>query len=249
VPFDHLAAPMLHAPPRGARPVVLCVEDDETQLAYLGEHLDAAGYEVAAANSAKATDVALAEAVPHAILLDLGLPDVDGVELCRRLVTWPGCPVIVVSAERFEERMIAALDAGARDYVTKPYSLPLLEARLRAALRDTDPARRTIVGDVLVSGDVVLDSGAHELAIADTSVHLHARGFAVLEMLLRNAGQLLPYAVLVGRRRGEPVTEAETQALRIVISRVRKALGTGPRRPQIVTEARIGYRLVGPEQE
>jgi two-component system KDP operon response regulator KdpE len=247
VPFDHLAAPVLHAPARGARPVVLCVEDDETQLAHLGEHLDAAGYDVTTATSAKATYLALAEAVPHAILLDLGLPDVDGVDLCRRLVAWPGCPVIVVSAERFEERMIAALDAGARDYVTKPYSAPLLEARLRAALRDTDPARRAIVGEVLVAGDVVLDSGAHELAIDDEPVHLHARGFAVLEMLMRNAGQLLPYAVLVGKRRGEPVTEAETQALRIVISRVRKVLGTGPRRPQIVTEARIGYRLVGPE--
>ena len=227
--------------------MVLCVEDDAAQLAYLTEHLEAAGYDVTAAASGKATDLAIAEAVPHVILLDLGLPDIDGVDLCRRLVAWPGCPVIVVSAERFEDRMIAALDAGARDYVTKPFSAPVLDARLRAALRDTDPARRTIAGDTLTSGDIKLDSGAHVLRIDGQPVHLHARGFAVLELLLRNAGQLLPYAVLVGKRRGEPVSESETQALRIVVSRVRKAIGVGPGRPHIATEARVGYRLVGPE--
>lgn len=229
------------------RPVVLCVEDDPAQRVFLAEHLDAAGYHVVTAADGAAAAAALLDTVPHVILLDLGLPDIDGVELCRRVVEWPGSPVIVVSAERLEDRMVAALDAGARDYVTKPFSPVVLAARLRATLRERAPERRTLTGDVLTLGDVVLDVGAHELRLAGEVADLHARPFAVLEQLLRHEGTLLPYAVLVGRRRGDAVTESETQALRIVVSRIRKVLGTGPDRPVLLTEPRVGYRLVAPE--
>ena len=237
MPSDHIAAP-----------VVLCIDDDTAHLARLTEQLAADGYAVTTATTGKAVDAALAEALPHVIVTELHLPDIDGVELIRRLAAWPGCPVLAVGCEYADQRIVDALDAGARDYVTKPFSWPVLAARLRAALRDGGSARGTAAGDVCTAGAVVLDAGAHELRVAGAAVHLHARGFAVLEMLMRNTGELLPYGVLVGKRRGEAVAHSETQALRIVVSRIRKALGTGPDRPRIVTQARVGYRLVAPDR-
>ena len=248
MPFEHLVRPAMQERPSGSeRTVVLCIEDDAAQRVYLTEHLEAAGYDVITAADGAAASAVLRDTVPHVILLDLGLPDIDGVELCRRLVEWPGSPVLVVSADRLEERMVAALDSGARDYVTKPFSPAVLAARLRGALRDHAPARRTLTGDVLALGDVVVDVGAAELRVDGETVPLHARPFAVLEQLLRHEGVLLPYAVLLGKRRGDPVTESEAQALRVVVSRIRKALGTGPRRPAVLTESRVGYRLAAPE--
>lgn len=234
-------------PDDSARMTVLCVEDEPGQRAFLTEQLEAAGYHALAVADGASADEALVATRPHAILLDLGLPDVDGVELCRRLAAWPGCPVIVVSAERLEDRIVAALDAGARDYVTKPFSSPVLTARLRAAIRDHSPTRRTLTDDVLRLGDVSLNVGAHELRVAGAPVELHARPFAVLEQLMRYEGMLIPYAVLIGKRRGDRVTNSETQALRIVVSRIRKALGSGPHRPRVDTEPRVGYRLVAPD--
>ena len=240
--------PVMQArPDDSGAPLILCIEDDAAQRVFYAEHLTADGYEVITAGDGAAADAALAERVPHAVLLDLGLPDVDGVALCQRLARWPGAPVLVVSADRLEQRMIAALDAGASDYVTKPFSPAVLAARLRATLRDHAPDRRVLSDDVLSAGDIVLDVGAHEVRVDGEPVYLHARPFAVLEQLLRQQGALVPYAVLAGKRRGEPVSESEVQALRIVASRIRKAIGTGPRRPALVTEPRVGYRLVVPD--
>jgi two-component system KDP operon response regulator KdpE len=248
MPFEHLVRPAMRGRPSSADgPVVLCIEDDAAQRVLLCERLEASGYVVHAAVNGAAAELAVAGVIPHAILLDLGLPDIDGIELCRRLVVWPGSPIIVVSADRLEERVIAALDAGASDYVTKPFSPAVLEARLRAVLRERNPGRRTLDGEVLTVGDLVLDAGSHELIADGERLQIHTRPFALLEVLMRNEGVLLPYAVLVGRRRGDRVTKSETQALRIAISRVRKAIGTGPQRPSVVTEPRVGYRLVGPE--
>ncbi|HWL41372.1 MAG TPA: response regulator transcription factor [Ilumatobacter sp.] len=245
--FEHLARPVVRAWPGSTdAPTILCVDDDPAQRMFLAEHLEAAGYRVVAVADGSGAAAALVDTTPHAILLDLGLPDIDGVELCHRLVEWPACPVIVVSADLREHRMVEALDAGAVDYVTKPFSPAVLEARLRVALRERDPARRIVSGDVLRVGDVVLDAGSHEVTVGGVVTHLHARPFALLEQLMRHEGLLLPYAVLVGKHRGDALSEPETQALRIAISRVRKALGAGPERAQVLTEPRAGYRLVGP---
>lgn len=248
MPFEHLVRPAMHARPSDwARHTVLCVEDSPAQRTVLTEQLEDAGYDVVAVGDGAAAESALIGATPHAILLDLGLPDVDGVELCRRFVEWPGCPVIIVSAERLEDRIVAAFDAGARDYVTKPFSAAVLVARLRAAIRDHSAVRRTLSDDVLSLGDVTLDVGAHELRIGGQRIDLHARPFALLEQLMRHEGVLIPYAVLAGQRRGDTISESETQALRIAISRIRKALGTGQERPRLDTEPRVGYRLVAAE--
>lgn len=249
MPFEHLVRPAMQANAGVAeRPVVLCVEDDAKQSGHLVQRLIGAGYDAVAVDHGAAAEAALIDTAPHAILLDLGLPDIDGLELCRRFVEWPACPVIVVSADLVQDRIVAALDLGARDYVTKPYNTEVLIARLRAALRDRSPARRVLTDDILTLGDVTLDIGAHELHVAGRPVPLHARPFALLEQLLRHDSMLLPYAVLVGKRRGDPVGDADLRALRIAIGRVRKALGTGPHRPIVATEARVGYRLLPPAE-
>lgn len=247
MPLEHLGRPAMQARPDDAgAPTVLCVEGDPAQRVFFSEHLGVEGYDVVTVADGAAAEAAISERVPHAVLLDLALPDIDGVVLCRRLATWPGSPIIVVSAERSEQRIIAALDAGASDYVTKPFNVAVLAARLRATLRDRTLSRRVLSDEVLAAGDLVLDVGAHEVRVAGEPVQLHARPFAVLEQLLRHQGAPVPYAVLAGKRRGQPVTRSETQALRIVTSRIRKAIGSGPGRPAIVAEPRVGYRLVVP---
>lgn len=232
----------------GERPVVACVEDDQEQRALLAEYLERSGYHVEVASTGAAAVALLADLQPDAMLVDLGLPDADGVELCQRFSTWPACPIVVISADHREDRIVAALDAGASDYVTKPYSTTVLAARLRAAMRDRDPAQRTLVAEVVELGDLVLDIGAHQVFVEGQLVDLPARPFAVLELLARNEGGLVPFAALVGRRRGEAPTSEDLRALRIAVSRIRKALGSGPHRPIIVTEQRVGYRLLAPDQ-
>ncbi|HWL43099.1 MAG TPA: response regulator transcription factor [Ilumatobacter sp.] len=226
--------------------LVLCIEDDLAQQEYLAELLQDLGYAVLRAVSGAKARAAVADVRPDAVLLDLGLPDIDGVELCRRLTFWPAAPIVVVTADFLEERIVAALDAGACDYVTKPFSEPVLAARLRAAIRDSDPTRHMPHGEVLRVGDVSLDTGTYELSIGGERVALPARPFTVLKHLMRHEGVLLPYSILSGKHRSDPVSGAEAQAVRIVISRLRKTLGEGPQRPRLVTEPRIGYRLVGP---
>jgi len=226
--------------------VVLIVEDDPAQRAALERALSRAGYPVAVA----ATGTELRELAEHhpaaLVLVDLGLPDVDGIELCRRLAVWPGSPIIVVSGDGDERTMVAALDAGATDFVAKPFRREELLARVRAALRERSQRARP-PEEVLTVGDVVVDASAHEVTLAGRPADFSARQFSVLEQLMRNEGRLVTHAALTGRPRGEEPTPSELGALRIVISRVRKLLGTGPDRPVIATEAHVGYRLLAPE--
>jgi two-component system KDP operon response regulator KdpE len=250
MPLEHLDRPSMRAPSGGSLDrQVLVVEDDPTQQQLIADQLERHGYHVEVAASGAAAQQALGSLHPDAAIVDLGLPDTDGVDLCRRIAIWPGCPVVVVSGDHDDHRIVAALDAGASDYVTKPYSEAVLDARLRAAIRDRDPAQRTIVADILQAGDLVLDIGAHQAFVDGEPIDLHARPFGVLELLMRQEGALVPLATLVGRPRGTSPTAEELRALRIVISRIRKAIGVGPRRPALLTEHRVGYRLARPDAE
>ena len=181
------------------------------------------------------------------VLLDLGLPDIDGIEVCRHLRRWSSMPIIVLTADGAEERKVLALDEGADDYLTKPFSVPELLARLRVALRHRR-ALGGVVDDVeLVIGDLHIDTGAHFATAGGRPLDLTRKEFALLTALARNVGKLLTYQRLVGLVWGVR-TDAATQPLRTHVSLLRKKLGHGPSRPVIVNDAGVGYRLVLPDQ-
>lgn len=224
---------------------MLSVDDDAAHRNLLKGALADEGYRVVEAASGADVRKVLEVVTPDVVLLDLGLPDVDGVELCRRLATSPGVPIIVVSADHDEPRIVGALDAGANDYITKPFSLGNLLARLRVAVRQLTQAAVPDIDPVVV-GDLVLDPVAHQVVAGGRQLGLRAREYDVLERLMRNAGAMLSFAALSATD-GRAVTGRDPNALRITISRLRAAIGTGPKRPTIATEPRHGYRLVEPE--
>jgi two-component system KDP operon response regulator KdpE len=182
---------------------------------------------------------------PDLIVIHLDLPDLDGVELCRLLRLWARCPIIAVSA-REDERVVAALDNGADDFVVFPYDTAILQARIRVALRHSEAIAASLSGELIECGDVRLDVGAHQALVGDVAIDLQPRQFALLATLMRNAGQMVPHARLARALWGEHRSDADLERLRGAISTLRKLLGTGPRRPVIETATSLGYRLVPP---
>ncbi len=241
------AEPARRGPGRGALVSsaalrVLVVDDEPQILSALRTSLRAAGYEVATADTAKG---ALAEAAmrpPDAVILDLVLPDGSGTDVCRELRTWTSVPVIVLSAVGDEAEKVAALDAGADDYVTKPVGIDELLARLRAGLRRVTPS-----GDpVLTIGDLVVDLQKQSVAMAGEPVHLTPHQFDILRVLAKNEGKLLTHRAILREVWG-PGYGSESNLLHVHISQLRRKIEPDPARPRyILTAAGAGYRLVDP---
>ncbi len=224
---------------------ILIVEDEPALLRALQINLRARGYEVTTSTAGRAALVEAARRPPDAVLLDLGLPDVDGTEVIRELRTWSAAPVIVLSGRAGSGDKIGALDAGADDYVTKPFSMEELMARLRAALRRDSrggqyqrvPHRR-----------LPCRPGRSYRPAADRRpsepepVHLTRTEWRMLEVLLRSAGQLVPARTLLTELWG-PGAEDSTHYLRFHMARLRRKLEDDPPRPRhLVTEPGMGYR-------
>ena len=226
---------------------MLVIEDDRAQLHTLTAGLEARGYHVLGVESGADALEAIDHERVDAILLDLGLPDADGLAVCRRLRVWTRCPIVVVTADADEERVIEALDVGADDYVVKPYRMPVLMARVRVALRHASISAAGAEPTSLEVGDICLDLTAQQVIIDDTRIEMSHQQFAMLAMLARNAGKIVTYEVLARALWGYEPTEHDYNSLRIGISRVRQQLGTGPRRPEIRNERRVGYRLTTPD--
>ena len=221
---------------------VLVVEDDPAVAKIVTGALEARGYRVlSAARGREALDAAAVE-VPDIVVLDLGLPDIDGIDVCRVLREWSRNPIIVLTADGAEERKVAALDEGADDYVTKPFSMPELLARLRVAERHRHLTALVVDDAVVVVGDVVIDTAAWIVRIGGTATDLTVKEFSLLTVLARNAGKVLTHGALFGHVWGSG--RGSTQALRILITQLRRKLGTAPVRPRIVSAHGIGDRLV-----
>jgi len=221
---------------------VLVVDDEQQILRALRTGLRGAGYEVETADS---VENALAEAAmrpPDAVILDLILPDGTGIDVCRELRTWSSVPVIVLSAVGEEREKIAALDAGADDYVTKPVGIDELLARLRAVLRRASPS-----GDpVLEIGELVLDLEKHAVTMAGAPVHLTPHEFELLRVLAANEGKLLTHRMLLREVWG-PAYGRESNLLHVNISQLRRKIEPDRTRPRyLLTEPGAGYRLVNP---
>jgi two-component system KDP operon response regulator KdpE len=227
---------------------ILVIEDERPQQIALEAALTSRGYDVDIASTAARALRLASVTEPDLVLLDLGLPDADGIDLCRHLRSMLRCPIIVVSADSVEHRIVAALDLGADDYVVKPYLPSVLMARIRVALRHAAATAPLVQDTVLRCGDVIVDVSAHQVQVAGEIIDLQARAFALLTVLIRNEGKVLTYRML-SRALDGVEGEGELNALRVLVSKLRKQLGTGPRRPVIVTELNVGYRLSLPVED
>ncbi|MRJ78193.1 response regulator [Aeromicrobium sp. SMF47] len=221
--------------------VVLAVDDDRAILRTLTINLRARDYEVEWATDGRSALQVVDERMPDVIILDLGLPDLDGVEVLRRLRSFSQVPVVVLSARHDSDDKVEALDAGADDYVTKPFDMAELLARVRAA------ARRSAASDaplVVESGDVRLDVTERRATRAGEEVRLTPTEWHIVEVLARRRGRLVRQSELLHEVWG-PGYDRETNYLRVYLAQLRRKLEVDPSRPRLfLTDPGIGYRLV-----
>ena len=220
-------------------PKVLIVDDDDQIREALRRGLRARDYDVlTAGNGETALDVLTGAAV-DVVVLDLGLPGIDGHEVIRRLRAFTDVPVVVLSVRESQSEKVAALDAGADDYVVKPFGMDELLARMRAALRRARPEESR---PRLVFGDLEVDLARQLVQLGGQRVHLTPTEYRLLEALASNAGKLLTHAWLLRRVWG-PAYDRESHYVRVYIQQLRQKLGDDPGHPRyIITEPGLGYR-------
>jgi two-component system, OmpR family, KDP operon response regulator KdpE len=221
---------------------ILVVDDESQILRALRTSLQAAGYEVDVAATAAEALTSAAAHPPDGVILDLMLPDRSGTDVCRELRRWTNVPILVLSAVGDEQEKVAALDAGADDYVTKPFGIDELLARLRAALRRVD----VITGPVVELGDLVVDLERRLVTLRGEPVPLTPTEFELLRLFVRNEGKLLTHPTILREVWG-PRYGAESHYLHVYVSQLRRKIEPDPARPRfLLTEPGAGYRLVRP---
>ncbi len=221
---------------------VLVVDDEPAIRRTVSAGLAARGYVVRTASTGEEAVASVASDPPDLVILDLGLPDIDGVDVCRRIRAWSQVPILVLSAEASDYRKVLALDEGADDYVTKPFSMPELLARVRVSLRHRPTPDDGIEPAVLEVGDLRIDLARHRVSVADRQVELTPKEFAFLALLARWPGRVLTHRAILQEVWG-PEYGHETHYLRVYASQLRKKLQDDPDRPRLVTEPGVGYRL------
>jgi two-component system KDP operon response regulator KdpE len=221
-------------------PRILVVDDEPQFLRALATNLRGAGYDVETAATAREALDAAGLHPPDAIVLDLLLPDGTGTEVTRELRAWSEAPIVVVSAVGDEPEKIAALDAGADDYVTKPFAMGELLARLRAALRRAGPS-----GDPVIDvGPIRIDLERQAVTVEGRLVHVTPHEYRILRLLALNPGKLLTHRAILREVWG-PAYGAESNYLHVYVSQLRRKLEPDPSRPRyLLTEPGAGYRLV-----
>jgi two-component system, OmpR family, KDP operon response regulator KdpE len=221
------------------RPHILIVDDERPILRFLSASL---GGQYKISEAATGEDAIQAAAVDHPdlIILDLGLPDIDGVEVTRRLREWTETPIIIVSVREQESDKVAALDAGADDYLTKPFGAGELMARIRVALRHSSP----VEGDaVFHSGELTVDLARRTVSVAGRDIVLTPTEYDILRTMIQHAGKVLTHRQLLRTVWGSAY-ESETHLLRVNVSNLRRKIERDPARPEhIITEPGVGYRL------
>ncbi len=223
-------------------PVVLLVEDEPQMRRFLRAALGSHGFHLVEAGSA-AEALALATSHnPEIILLDLGLPDADGVDLTRRFREWTGVPILVISARGREVDKVEALDAGADDYLTKPFGVNELLARIRVSLRHAQQSRAA-PSLVLEIGGLRIDLARREVQLEGRELHLTPTEYRLLTLLARNAGRVLTHRQLLREVWG-PGSAEQTHYLRVYMAQLRRKIEADPARPGLLlTEPGVGYRL------
>jgi two-component system KDP operon response regulator KdpE len=222
-------------------PLILVVEDEAQMRRFLRASLMSHGYQLVEAESGQEGLAQAAARNPDLILLDLGLPDQDGLTVTARLREWSSTPIIVISARGREEDKIQALDAGADDYVTKPFGVGELLARIRVALRHK--ATLGTRSSQFSTGDLKVDLSRRQVAVRDKEVHLTPIEYKLLALLVRYAGRVITHRQLLREVWG-PNSSDQTQYLRVYMGQLRHKLEENPSRPiYLLTEPGVGYRL------
>ncbi len=224
-------------------PRVLAVDDEPQILRALATILTGAGYEVETATTGEEALARAALRPPDAVVLDLMLPDTSGIDVCRELRAWTQAPILIVSIVGDEAEKIEALDAGADDYVTKPFGVGELLARLRAALRRTEAPREA----VLTFGRLSIDLEKRAVTREGSPVHLTPHEYRLLALFARNEGRLLTPRMILREVWG-PAYQDELHYVHVYVSRLRRRIEDDPTSPRyLLTETSAGYRFVDPD--
>jgi len=226
-----------------ASPLILVVEDEPQMRRFLRTALEVQEFRIVEAETAKEALVAATTHNPEVILLDLGLPDGDGVDVARRVREWSRVPIIVISARGREADKVAVLDAGADDYLIKPFGVNELLARIRVALRHAVQAASPQGAPILEIGPLYLDLARREVRVSGCEVHLTPIEYRLLVFLAQNAGKVLTHRQILSEVWGPPYA-TEIQYLRVFMAQLRRKVETDPARPVLLlTEPGVGYRM------
>lgn len=228
------------------RSKILIVEDEYRIANFMSAVLSANSYDIVTASTGREALSMISSHCPDLVILDLGLPDMDGLDIIRTVREWSLLPIIVVSARMHERDKVEALDAGADDYITKPFGTSELMARIRTALRHTranatnDEISRSGIFSV---GELTIDYNKHHVLIAGENVHLTQNEFKIVSLLGKNAGKVLTYDAILKELWG-PAAKGNNQVLRVHMANIRRKIEKNPAEPvYIFTEVGVGYRM------
>lgn len=232
------------------REKILVVEDEKSIAHFISTVLNNNGYEAMRARTGREALAMVSSHCPDLIILDLGLPDMDGMELLKNIRSWSGLPIVVVSARSHERDKVAALDAGADDYLTKPFGTAELLARVRTAIRHT----RTVSGNSEIAlqgtysvGDLVVDFNKHQALVRGENVKLTLSEFRIVSLLAKHAGKVLTYDFIMKELWG-PRAGGDNQILRVNMANIRRKIEDNPAEPKyLFTEVGVGYRIAEPD--
>ncbi|MGN1147266.1 MAG: response regulator [Lachnospiraceae bacterium] len=222
---------------------VLVIEDEKNICQFISTSLEAENYRVICAATGTEGLSLAASLCPDIILLDLGLPDMDGNEIITKIRSWSAMPIIVISARIKEQEKVTALDLGADDYITKPFGTSELMARIRTSLRHANSPSGSR-SRVFCAKDMVIDYDKHSVTIHGEEIHLTQIEFKLLSLLSKNSGKVLTYSYIMENIWG-PYIDSNNQILRVNMANIRRKLEKNPAQPQyIFTEIGVGYRMI-----
>ena len=225
---------------------VLIIEDEKSICDFIGKTLDSHEYKVTAANNGKDGLALITSSLPDLVLLDLGLPDMDGMDIIRKTREWSSLPIIVISARTQEKEKVQALDAGADDYITKPFGTFELLARIRTAIRhnnklsdDSQNANRPYAADGLT-----IDFERRLVTLHGKEIHLTRVAYKIVSLLAKNSGKVMTYDTLIDQVWG-PYADDNNRILRVNMANIRRKIEENPGEPKyIFTELGVGYRML-----
>ena len=225
---------------------VLIIEDEKSICDFIGKTLDSHEYKVTAANNGKDGLALITSSLPDLVLLDLGLPDMDGMDIIRKTREWSSLPIIVISARTQEKEKVQALDAGADDYITKPFGTFELLARIRTAIRhnnklsdDSQNANRPYAADGLT-----IDFERRLVTLHGKEIHLTRVEYKIVSLLAKNSGKVMTYDTLIDQVWG-PYADDNNRILRVNMANIRRKIEENPGEPKyILTELGVGYRML-----
>lgn len=230
---------------------ILLVEDEKNICDFISTSLSAQDYRISTAHTGKEALPIITSQCPDLILLDLGLPDMDGMEIIRQVRTWSSVPIIVLSARTQEQEKVRALDLGADDYLTKPIGTSELLARIRTALRHSNRLNTDspLYKRPFHAKGLTIDFEKHQVSVDGKDVHLTQIEFKIISLLAQNSGRVMTYDTIISNIWG-PYADDDNSILRVNMAHIRRKLEQNPAEPQYVfTEIGIGYRMIEDEMQ